>query len=86
MPEISRFCGIVITMHFRDHNPPHFHAWYGEKSAKFSINDLTLIEGELPRNAISLVRKWAKEHHEELLANWAAIEAEDKLKKIAPLE
>jgi hypothetical protein len=25
MPEISRFLGIVITMYFNDHNPPHFH-------------------------------------------------------------
>ena len=86
MPEISRFYGIVITMHFRDHNPPHFHAWYGEKSAKFSIKDLRLIEGELPRNAIVLIRKWAKQHQHELLANWAAIEAEGKLNKIEPLQ
>ena len=30
MPEISRFYGIVIKMFFDDHNPPHFHALYGE--------------------------------------------------------
>ena len=86
MPEISRFYGIVITMHFRDHNPPHFHAWYGEKVAKFSIKDLTLIEGSLPKNAISMVRRWAKKHQQELLANWEAIEAEEKLNKIEPLD
>jgi hypothetical protein len=86
MPEISRFYGIVITMHFRDHNPPHFHAWYGEKSAKFSIKDLSIIEGKLPKNAISMVRKWAKKHQQELIENWAAIEAEGKLHKIEPLE
>ena len=28
MPEISRFLGIVITMYFNDHNPPHFHVRY----------------------------------------------------------
>ena len=28
MPEISRFYGIAITMNFREHNPPHFHATY----------------------------------------------------------
>lgn len=26
MPEISRFLGISITMYFKDHVPPHFHA------------------------------------------------------------
>ena len=36
MPEISRFFGIVIKMFFDDHNPPHFHAEYG--------NDLALID------------------------------------------
>jgi hypothetical protein len=30
MPELSRFLGIVITMFYRDHAPPHFHAFYGE--------------------------------------------------------
>jgi hypothetical protein len=25
MPEICRFLGIVITMYFNDHAPPHFH-------------------------------------------------------------
>ena len=28
MPELSRFYGIVIRMHFREHGPPHFHADY----------------------------------------------------------
>ena len=26
MPEICRFYGIVITMNFSEHGPPHFHA------------------------------------------------------------
>ena len=35
MPELSRFLGIVITMFYREHGPPHFHASYGE----FDIED-----------------------------------------------
>jgi len=30
VPRISTFYGIVITMYYRDHDPPHFHAVYGE--------------------------------------------------------
>lgn len=86
MPEISRFLGIVITMHFRDHNPPHFHAWYGEHSATFSINDLRLLEGELPRRTTSLVLEWAFLHREELLQNWTAVMEGSAPEKIAPLE
>jgi hypothetical protein len=30
MPELSRFFGIVIRMFYSDHDPAHFHAFYGE--------------------------------------------------------
>lgn len=30
MPQISFFYGIYIWMNYVDHNPPHFHAWYGD--------------------------------------------------------
>lgn len=29
MPVVSRFFGIVITMYYNDHPPPHFHVRYG---------------------------------------------------------
>ncbi len=28
MPEISLFYGIRVTMYYKDHMPPHFHAEY----------------------------------------------------------
>jgi len=28
MPEISRFYGIVVFIHYKDRLPPHFHARY----------------------------------------------------------
>ena len=37
MPEISRFFGIVIRMYCFDHDPPHFHAKYGESEAQCRI-------------------------------------------------
>jgi hypothetical protein len=40
MPEISRFLGVVILMHFREHNPPHFHARYNEFEAALLIDTL----------------------------------------------
>jgi hypothetical protein len=42
MPEISRFYGIVITIYYDEHLPPHFHARYGEDRAAF------LLSGETP--------------------------------------
>ena len=31
MPIVSEFYGIKIMMFWDEHNPPHFHAEYGEK-------------------------------------------------------
>lgn len=39
MPEISRFLGIVISMPFADHEPPHFHARYGAHKISVGILD-----------------------------------------------
>jgi hypothetical protein len=33
MPEISRFLGIVVTMTYSEHPPPHFHVRYGSYKA-----------------------------------------------------
>jgi hypothetical protein len=45
MPEITRFLGIVIVMYYNEHNPPHFHAKYGNLTAAFTIRELSLLEG-----------------------------------------
>lgn len=37
MPEISRFLGIIISMNYNDHAPPHFHARYGDDQAIIDI-------------------------------------------------
>lgn len=37
MPTISMFYGIVIRMYYDDHNPPHFHAFYGDYKAIFNL-------------------------------------------------
>ena len=36
VPRISAFYGIVITMYFSDHPPPHFHARYGDHVAEYA--------------------------------------------------
>jgi hypothetical protein len=56
VPEISRFYGIVITMNFDDHVPPHFHARYGEQKASIEIATAQVCEGWLsprPRRLVA---------------------------------
>ena len=85
MPEISRFYGIIIRMFYNDHNPPHFHAIYGEYEAIFDISTRNIIKGELPPKAISLVLEWSNQHQNELEANWNRIVKNEQLKPIEPL-
>ncbi len=86
MPEISRFFGIIIGMFFNEHNPPHFHARYGDYQAEIEINTLKIIEGDLPRRAKAMVLEWAEEHRDELMENWNLAREMHALKNIKPLE
>jgi hypothetical protein len=86
MPEISRFYGIVISINYKDHNPPHFHAKYGEFRASFRIQELNIMAGELPDRALSLVLEWAFKHRDELYHDWQLAEQELPLEKIEPLK
>jgi hypothetical protein len=85
MPEISRFLGIVIAMYYREHQPPHFHAKYGEQTGVLSVADLKLIEGSLPPRVISLVLEWAFQHRDELMEDWELAMMKKPLRKISPL-
>lgn len=85
MPEISRFFGIVVAMLWRDHRPPHFHAFYADHEVTVEI-DSGAVTGYLPARALKLVQEWRKLHKVELLDDWRAAEARQMLKRIAPLE
>lgn len=86
MPEISRFFGIIITMYFNDHPPPHFHARYGDHKALVAIDTLTILRGTLPPRVLGLVVEWASGHRTELMEDWRLARDQAPLKKIAPLE
>ena len=66
MPRISEFYGIIIEMYWSDHNPPHFHAKYGEHQAEIDIRTLGIMHGRLPAKAMALVIEWATIHQSEL--------------------
>ena len=85
MPRISEFYGIVVSMFFDDHPPPHFHARYGEYLAKISIADGDVIAGDLPIRALRLMQEWVGQHKAELLANWNKAERREPLDRIDPL-
>lgn len=85
MPELSRFLGIVITMFYRDHAPPHFHATYGDFDVEVSIED-GVVTGKFPKRALRLVLEWYDLHRNELRENWRLAAERKPLNKISPLE
>ncbi len=85
MPEISRFYGIIISMLYNDHEPAHFHAVYGEYEASFSVNELKILSGQMPRRAEALILDWAEIHKNELLEEWTLAKSKKPLFKINPL-
>ena len=86
MPEISRFYGIVVTMFYSDHEPPHFHVRYSGHKAIVTIDDLVVLRGTLPSRALALVREWARLHTGELEENWRRARKNEVLHPIDPLE
>jgi hypothetical protein len=53
MPSVSRFLGIIIYFYYREHNPPHFHAVYGEFEVEILIEDLSVDVGYLPPRVLA---------------------------------
>jgi len=73
-------------MYFGDHNPPHFHARYGDDKAEYDIRTLEILAGSLPKRAHLLAVEWALEHRDELLENWERAVSMATLEKIKPLD
>ena len=85
MPQISYFLGVIIRMFYRDHNPPHFHSFYGDHQALIDIQKNELLSGTLPPRVLGLVVEWTALHQRELLENWERAKNKETLLEIAPL-
>lgn len=86
MPRISSFFGVVVFMFYNDHQPPHFHAEYGEFEAVYIIETLDILRGQLPRRAHAMVIEWALLHRLELRADWHRAREGRLLEPIEPLD
>jgi hypothetical protein len=86
MPRLSYFYGISVYMYYRDHAPPHFHAFYGGNEAVIEIETAAVRAGRLPRRALSLIVEWTAAHRVELQHNWDAAQTAQPLNPVAPLD
>ncbi len=74
-PRLSAFYGIAIYRYWDDHNPPHYHAVYGEHEAWIVLSTAAVLHGSLPVRAFRLVRGWHRLHETELEAAWERAKA-----------
>ena len=84
MPVIARFYGMVAKMYLlgSEHNPPHVHFLYGEYNGVIDLNEVKIIEGDLPSKAASMAIEWTQKYQKELLDMWHT----QQFKKLPPLE
>ena len=85
MPVLSMFYGVIISMFYKDHNPPHIHIQYAEYKAIVDFNG-DILEGELPVKQRKLIEAWIVLHQDELYANWQLAKDKQSLFKIDPLK
>jgi hypothetical protein len=86
LPRVSEFYGVTIAMYFNDHQPAHFHAYYGEHEALVVIETLSIYAGSLLRRALALVLERGMLHRPDLRANWERARRGQSLTRIEPLD
>lgn len=52
------------------HHAPHIHAEYQGQVAVYSIQEGSVLAGELPGNKHKLVVAWIEIHLDDLMADW----------------
>jgi hypothetical protein len=85
MPTISEFFGIYIQIMFLDHNPPHFHAKYGNQKVIIEIES-GIVKGEMSERALRLIFEWKDLHKDELKHAWEKAKNGEQPDKIEPLK
>ena len=85
MPTICMFRGIKIYINYQEHKPPHFHAQYGEYQCSITINEIELLNGEMPNKQLKMLFGWAALHQEELKEEWYLATLQKELFPIEPL-
>ncbi|HAF02422.1 MAG TPA: DUF4160 domain-containing protein [Spartobacteria bacterium] len=67
------------------HHVPHFHAYYQEDVAVFSVSPVILLSGSVPQRQQRLIEAWAELHQDELLADWELLRNGKRPAPVDPL-
>jgi hypothetical protein len=70
MPRIAEIDGIILSINFNDHAPPHFHARHQGESIAIEIETGRVI-GTISPSKLRKVEEWRINHLDYLRAKWA---------------
>ena len=56
------------------------------RKQEIDLNDIELIEGEMPNRQLKMLLGWAALHQDELMENWMLAEGKQELFAIDPLK
>ena len=76
---------IIVSLYWKDHNPPHIHFSYGDYECSISVLD-RVVDGQAPVKVIAKVNEWIDLHEAEILTLWEKAQKGEKLNKIEPLK
>ena len=76
-PQINEgdFDGMVVSMNFSEHNPPHFHVQFQDEKCVVDIKEGAITKGHLPRRQAMSLLAWVEHNLETLMWNWEHPEA-----------
>ena len=67
---VGRAGGLKIHVYAEEHPPPHFHVKSPDVDAVFTIDDCSLIRGNIDSREQRLVRWWYDRTRSQLVAAW----------------
>lgn len=70
--------GIYIEIYSRDHNPPHFHAFYAEYEILIEIKTLKILAGYMPNKILKKVFNIAKIYQNEMLLEFEKLNPQNR--------
>lgn len=71
MLKVASFDGVDIYMYFKDHAPPHVHAFHGDGEVLVVLKDRSVYAGSLPPAKLVLVQAYVATNEVALLTRWA---------------
>lgn len=70
MPRIAYFLGISIYLYLDDHRTPHCHAIYEDHAGPLSLQDGSLLVGQMPPKQQKEIQNLISSNQEDLMEKW----------------